>query len=433
LKKARERDFQRWQTAGLPTRKVERWKYTNVSSLAQSPIVLPAADLETLPPRSTFPRLGATEAAAEIVFFNGQYVPNWSRFPEDSGVSVVVLTELFDECVNDGWTKERLERFQTFREHVETSDADRETIFAAMNTSFLQDGVLIYVKPNTVLEKPIVVSYFSDSTAAGEKNLELISPRVFAHLDRGAQAGLVEVYAGRDDHRYFANAVSDIRLEQGARLSYSKVQLEGNEGAHIGTTRVHQKRDSFSECFQFSLGAKLSRQDLHISLEGEGAEAFLDGLYMVRGKQHVDNFTSVEHVVPHTTSEQVYKGILDGESRAVFNGHVHIHKDAQKSLAAQLNNNLLLSLKAEADTKPELEIYADDVKAAHGATIGQIDPEHVFYLQARAIPRAEAVRMLARGFAQDIVFRIRNEKIRSMIRDVVDQRFDSMQLGEISG
>ena len=429
LREARERDFGRWCAQGLPTKRNEKWSYTNVAPLAEAEIV-PAPEVSALPARGSLVALKG-ESEADIVFVNGHYAPELSKLKRENGVSVVVLSKLFEECVNDGWTKERIDHFSNFRKHVETSDADRETVFAAMNTSFMQDGVLVSVEKNIRLTKPIVVAYVSTLRANGSaKALPMVSPRVFVHLAQNAEAALLEVYEGSGDHASFTNAVSDVRLEEGARLSYCKVQLEGENSFHIGTTRIHQKSSSFSEAFQFSFGAKLSRQDLHISLEGQGAEAALDGLYMVSGKQHVDNHTAVEHVVPNTSSSQVYKGILDGEARAVFNGFVRIHKDAQKSNAAQLNNNLMLSLKSEVDTKPELEIDADDVKAAHGATIGRIDPEHVFYLETRAIPRVEAVRLLARGFAQDVVFRIRNESLRHRIGQIVDARFDQMHVAE---
>lgn len=427
LKKARHRDADRWRNEGLPTRRNERWRYTNLSAISDSYLTIPEIELDASA-RELFPRFDI-DAEAEIVLFNGRLMAEWSRFPTSKGVSVYVLSELFDECVNEGWTSERKKKFAAFREEIENSDADRENVFAAMNTSFMQDGVLIHVDSSVALKKPIVIVHLSGSDVPPESSdLPIVVPRVFATLDRQAQAGIVEVFSGLDQTRYFSNSVSDIHLADGARLSHCKVQLEGDEAVHIGTTRVHQKRDSFSEMFQFSFGSKLSRHDLHVSLDGKGAEAVVDGLYMVQGRQHVDNFTTIEHVVGETVSEQVYKGILDGESKAAFNGRIHIHQDAQKSNASQLNNNLLLSQKAEADTKPELEIYADDVKAAHGATVGQMDPEHIFYLQSRSIPREQAVQMLARGFAQDIVFRIKEEKIRQLMHGIVDQRCEAMHL-----
>lgn len=427
LKKARTRDAERWQEEGIPTRRDEKWRYTSLSSIVDSELVL-ARPLTKEISRDQFPRLvrsgSQVQIAAEIVFYNGVFVESLSTFPKEKGVSVIVLSELFNESVNNGWTAERKKKFKAFQEHVEASDSDRENVFAAMNTSFMQDGVVIHLDKGVVLDHPIIITHLFDSGVDPDQAfLPLATTRVFASLDSTAQASLIEFYAGRNDQRYFTNSVSDVRLEEGARLTHCQVQLEGSEAIHIGTTRVHQKRDSFCESFQFSFGSKLSRHDLHVTLEGAGADAVVDGLYLVRGRQHVDNHTSIEHVVGHTTSEQIYKGILDDESRAVFNGRVVIHPDAQKSNSSQLNNNLVLSQKAEVDTKPELDIYADDVKAAHGATVGQLDPEHIFYLQARAIPKEQAISMLSRGFAQDIVYRIRNSEVRSILHAVVDEQF----------
>ena len=434
LKKARDRDAKRWMTEGLPTKRQENWRYANLSFLAKARVVLPKfADFEAAAPygRDSFAQLGGAKAA-EIVFFNGQFVPDWSVLPSDNGISIVVLSELLAECVNDGWTTERLQKFAAFREHVETSDTDRENVFAAMNTSFMQEGVLIYVHPKVVIKEPIVVTYLAELPLAEiPGDLPLISPRIFMHVDREADVSLVEVYSGRGPQGYFSNAVSDVRLDEQARLTYCKIQLEGDGATHIGTTRLHQKGNSRSESFQFSFGGGFSRQDLHVSLEGEGAEAVLDGLYVGRERQYIDNHTIVDHVVPHTTSEQVYKGILADDSHAVFNGRVQIQRDAQKSNSAQLNSNLLLSSRAEIDTKPELQIDADDVKASHGATVGQIDPEHVFYLQARGISHASATRMLAKGFAQDIAFRIGNETVRKQVSELIDSRLESL-LGSVN-
>jgi Fe-S cluster assembly protein SufD len=423
LRKARERDVLRWRSEGLPTRRNEAWKYTSIAPITDSDVVLAdALDTSKPPPRADFAKFNVPHAA-EIAFYNGHFVPQWSDLGAVKGLSVLVLSELLEECINDGWTPERKERLAAFREHVETSDADRENVFAAMNTSFMQDAVLIWVDDNVSIKEPVVVSFYSEEKK-NPAELSMSAPRVFAHLGKNARAGLVEFYSGREGARYFVNAVSDVRLEEGAKLSHCKLQSESAKAIHVGTTRIHQKRSSFAETFQFSFGAELSRQELHIGLDGEGAETVLDGLYMVKDKQHVDHHTCVDHMVPHTSSQQVYKGILDGDARAVFNGRVHIHRDAQKSNAAQLNKNLLLSAKAEVDTKPELEIDADDVKAAHGATIGQIDPEHVFYLQARSIPKDQAVQMLARGFAKDVVFKIGDEHIRAALDGWVDKRFD---------
>jgi Fe-S cluster assembly protein SufD len=435
LKTARDRDALRWTTEGLPSRKSERWHYTSLAQVDNAQIVL--ADSQSLKTKEHFHILNI-KPYAEIVFLNGHFSRELSRLPsvsdgEAAHCSISVLSELFEECVNNGWSAERKHQLAAFQSHLEASDADRETIFAAMNTSFMQDAVLIHVHAGARIEPPVVVQFLS-SAAQTALTLPMTSPRVFAHLDAQTEASIVELFEGDlNSAPYLTNSVSDLRLEEGARLTHCRVQLESAKALHFGTTRIHQKRASFAETFQFSFGAKLARQDLHVSLEGEGAEAVLDGLYQVSGSQHTDHYTLVDHVVPNTTSDQIYKGILDQESRAVFNGHVRIKRDAQKSNAGQKNHNLILSKKAEVDTKPELEIEADDVKASHGATIGQLDPEQIFYFQARGIAEAEAANLLARGFAMDIVFRIRNESVRKCLASLVEERFDLLSKGGSDG
>jgi len=435
LKAARERDALRWTTEGLPSRKSERWHYTSLAQVENAQIVL--ADDQSLKAKEQFQVLNI-QPYAEIVFLNGRFSRELSHLPsggeeQTARCSISVLSELFEECVSNGWSAERKHRLAAFQRHLETSDADRETVFAAMNTSFMQDAVLIHVHAGARIKQPVVVKFLSDALPS-VMTLPMTSPRVFAHLDAQTEASIVELFEGSSSSAsYLTNAVSDLRLEEGARLTHCKVQLESAGSLHFGTTRIHQKRASFAETFQFSFGAKLARQDLHVSLEGQGAEAFLDGLYQVSGSQHTDHYTLVDHVVPNTTSDQIYKGILDQESRAVFNGHVRIKRDAQKSNAGQKNHNLILSKKAEMDTKPELEIEADDVKASHGATIGQLDPEQIFYFQARGIAKEDAANLLARGFAMEIVFRIRNESVRKCLAGLVEQRFDLLNRGDSHG
>lgn len=432
LRKARERDASRWRKLGFPRKSQERWKYSRLSALAGERFALAGRESSALPSRELFPKFAG--AAAEITFLNGKFVPEWSSLPQDRAeVSILVLSKLFEDCVAGGWTAERKAALEKFREHVESSDADLETTFASMNTSLLQDGVLIQLSPLASVDTPIVLSSFYDGVPNGASPWPLVSPRAFVHLGRGSRAALIECYAGSAGARYFTNAVSDIRLDDGAHLSHARVQLESAGAVHAATTRIHQRRDSFCESFQFTLGAAVSRQDLHFSLEKNGATAFLDGLYMVDGTRHCDHSTRVDHLSPNTTSEQVYKGILDGSAHAAFTGHVRIVQDAQKSSAAQLNNNLLMSPKAEIDTRPQLEIDADDVKAAHGATIGRIDPEQVFYLETRAFSPAEATRALALGFAQDIPFRIRHEKLRELMTGLVGERFMAFRAGATRG
>jgi Fe-S cluster assembly protein SufD len=476
LKEIRKRDAGRWFSQGLPSRKDEAWKYTSVvelssasgnaeitlakdftaNSSSQKPGQLIDHMRTQLPPQLNDQLAGEIsvhlaaerDVQAEIIFLNGYFSAELTRQQLPPGVSILVLSELFRECMEHGWTPERLHKLRAFREHLTDSDADKETVFAAINTSFMQDAVLIHVDAGVILTKPIVVSHFirGEQARLGDQvshragsSILMVSPRLFADLGSRSEVAILEKYISIDSdvesasgHALsFANSVSDIHLGHGSKLSHCRVQQSlGQKHVHIGTTRVRQESASCSEVFEFSLDGKIIRNDLHVSLEGEGAEAIVDGLYLGSGKHHIDNHTKIEHVVGRTSSQQLYKGILTDQARAVFNGCIHIHKDAQKSNSAQLNNNLLLSRQAEIDTKPELEIEADDVKATHGATIGQLDPEHLFYLQARAISAGHAKALLARGFAFDVVLKISNGNLRNCIKELVDAKCSRMIEGE---
>lgn len=419
LAQARAKAAQRWSTEGLPTRKSERWKYTSLSMLHEAQVGLPENDESG----ASISGFDAGRFSAEIVFVNGFFSPSASRIPELAGIQFTSLAE----AMNGNLSDECREILAMFRSWIEASDSQSESVFAAMNTSFMQDALIIQVENGRAINEPVLIRHVT-SFSKDESVLLISCPRVFVSIGRGAEFALVEVFSSESDAKWFVNSVTDVSLHEAARVSYCRLQIENENSLHIGTTRIHHKRNSFSESGQFTFGARLSREDLLIRLDAEGAEAKLGGLYIAKGQQHIDNYTLVDHAVPYTTSQQVYKGILDGESRAVFNGHVRIHRNAQKSNAAQVNKNLVLSRKAEVDTRPELEIDADDVKASHGATVGQIDPEHIYYLQSRGISKAEAIKMLSGGFAQDVVFDIRNEAIRSFMRGIVGERLNQMEV-----
>lgn len=424
-----------WLERGLPTRKDERWKYTNLSLLAEGQWQL-AETLSAgeLPLRSSFPAYPG-ESSVDIALLNGRMVSAWSRVERSSGVRVSSLFESMAPAAPSlsratdaaASTRRELSEWQTLFAKFEDQN---EFAFESLNTSLASDVIWIDVAPNTVLEKPIVISEFALATESlNEWSAE--ATRVLVTVGRGAQVSIAEFSAG--EGRAVSIPMFEAKIEQAGRLSHARFNLMSDSSARFGIVRVDQARDSFYENYQFALGSRLTREDLVIRLNEPGAEAVLDGLSLCKGRRHVDHSTAVEHVAPNTASAQLYKAVLDDETKAVFNGRVHIHRDAQQSNAAQLNNNLLLSSKAEADTKPELEIDADDVKASHGATIGQIDPEHVFYLQARSIPKATAISMLSRGFAMDVVFRLQSVLLRHAAETIVGSAFDRAFGGSAKG
>ncbi len=383
----------RMLSEGLPTRSLESWKYTNLAPLLEGDwTIAEAFSDDELPARDLFPTYDG-DKSEEIVILNGRLIPQWTSKNLES-VTVRTANEV-----------ESLPLL-----------AGRSPIQASLNASLLRDVLVIDIKPGTIFTKPLVIATFSFGTESLTK-WSASAPRLVINVGAGCEIALVEISGGVG--RTINIPMTSIAVAKASRVSHVRLNTNQDAGIQLGYTQISLSRDAFCETYQFTLGGRISREDLDVYLVEPGAEAVLDGLYLADGKRHVDHSTNVEHMAPHTTSSQLYKGVLNGESRAVFNGRVRIHRDAQKAMASQLNNNLLLSKRSEIDTKPELEIDADDVKASHGATIGQIDPEHVFYLRARAIPEPEAIKMLAKGFAQDIAFRIQNEAIRIAVEKIV--------------
>lgn len=372
-----------------PLLNTEAWKYTRLSPVLDGQwIEAESLKKEELPARSQFPAFDG-DKFGEIVILNGRLIESWSTL-ELEGV--------------------------TLRAPQAGDMPPSTSLQDSINASYLRDVIVIDIKAGTVFKKPLVISTFSFGGEA-LTTWSVAAPHVVVNVGERAEVAIVELTGG--EGRTLSTPVSTFHVAQSGRLTHARLNLSQDSAVHLASTRISCARSAFCETFQFSLSGRLTRENLHITLNEPGAEATLDGLYLVDGKRHVDHATAVEHLAPHTTSSQLYKGVLNDEARAVFNGRVHIHRPAQQSNAAQLNNTLILSKRAEIDTKPELEIDADDVKASHGATIGQIDPDHVFYLRARAIPEAQAIQMLATGFAQDIAFRIKNEFIRSVCERAV--------------
>jgi Fe-S cluster assembly protein SufD len=285
-----------------------------------------------------------------------------------------------------------------------------EQAFTALNTAFLHDGAFIYLPSNAIVEEPIdltfIVSMFGDPPLMWPR-------RVLVIAGHGSQATIVERYVGLPGVPYFTNAVTEVVLDEDAIVDHYKVQQEGDAAFHIANTEIRLSRSSNFRSHSVTFGAALTRNDINADLTGEGAECTLNGLYLGTGEQLIDNHTRIDHEKPHCNSHELYKGILDGKARGVFNGKIYVHLDAQKTDAKQTNQTLLLSPDAMIDTKPQLEIFADDVKCTHGATVGQLDPESLFYLRARGIGAAEARALLTFAFANDVIDRIRVDQLRS--------------------
>ena len=413
----RQSAFDQFQKMGFPTRRHENWKYTDVSRITKTGFVsanathniIQATDLDKL-------KFNA-ENSYELVFINGQYSAEHSDVGnlDDN----VIISSLADALIN---TPELIE--DRFNQFAGENFAWEDHVFAALNTALFNDGAFIYVPDNIVIEAPIVIYYVSNDN----KEKLATTPRNLIIMGKNAQANVIESFHGLEGVVSFTNTITEIDTAEGAVLEHYKVQQENTDSFHIGGTHLKQHRNSRVESHSISLGGAIVRNDIVTELADEGAEIILNGLYMGNGSQHVDNHTLVNHSKPHTQSEENYRGVLDGRARGVFNGKVIVHKDAQKIEAAQSNANLLLSDHAEIDTKPELEIYADDVKCSHGATIGQLDKNMLFYLRSRGLDEDTARSLLTFAFADEVIARIKFAPIREQLEYNVGGRLPDADL-----
>ena len=403
LRSLRREAMSRFESDGFPTMKNEDWHFTNVAPLSEKTFN-PARPGEKVSPE-VVARFTHGQDWHTFVFVNGQLVNPDSAIP--AGLSVSTLADAIDD--DNGLIQRHFAKLAT----------PESGAFTALNAAFARDGVVIRVEADAVIEKPVHLLFIADpnaeDTAVHTRNL------VFA--ERHSQCTLIETYVSVGSDVYFSNAVTEVYVADGARFGHYKLQSESRNAFHVGTAQVHQARGSRYESFSFATGARLSRTNVYTTLAGDAAEAILNGLYMVDGSQHVDHQTRIEHVAPNCPSHELYKGILDGASHGVFNGKVYVHPEAQKTDGKQSNNNLLLSDQARVDTKPQLEIFADDVKCTHGATVGRLDETALFYMRSRGIGMSQARRLLTYAFAADVLEKIELEPLKQSLEAQVLERF----------
>lgn len=381
LAELRESGRARFAELGLPTTRHEEWKYTNVAPISRLTLQTPPEVCPAVAPGD----LGGLR----LTFVNGRFDAARSVLgAEASGVAQPLVRVLDSDIASlDG----RL-----------GASADRVgAAFVALNTALFEDGAVVRVPRGVHIEAPIELLFL-----AGGEHTFAQYPRVLLILEEGSSATVVERYVGESPQPYLTNAVTEAVLEPGSSLRHVKVQAEADNAFHVGTLSVDQQRGSEFVSHSFALGGQLARTDITSVLAGTDASCGLDGLYVVRGRQLVDHHTTVDHRSPRCSSRELYKGVLEDASTGVFNGKVFVRQDAQKSDAQQLNKNLLLSDAATIDTKPQLEILADDVKCSHGATIGRLDPAAHFYLRSRGIDAASAREMLIVAFANEMIGRL---------------------------
>jgi Fe-S cluster assembly protein SufD len=413
LKELRESAIASFGKLGFPTTRDEDWKYTNVD-----PIVSTAFERGGRMAKDAR-AVGADEISAlsftgpnsnRLVFVNGAYSPELSSL---RGLPRGARVESFADALraDDEVLHDHLSRYVRYREHS----------FVALNTAFVEDGALVVVPKGAVIEEPIYLVFVS----LGEGRPVVSHPRNLIVVGEGSQARIVESHIGTGSRAYFANAVTEIVGGKGASIEHYLLQREGDAGFHIGTLEAQLSRQCTLVAHCITLAGLLLRNDVHVVLNGEGSECGLNGLYLVDGKQHVDNHTEIEHCMPRAKSLELYKGILGGRARAVFDGKILVHKDAQKSDARQTNKNLLLSEGAVINTKPQLEIYADDVKCSHGSTVGQLDRDALFYLRSRGIDFGAAQSLLSFAFANDVISGVKIASLRDQLNDYLLTKFRS--------
>jgi Fe-S cluster assembly protein SufD len=410
LANLREKAGEAFESLDFPTTRDEEWKYTNVAQALKVPYresLSPGGPesngLNRLAARDVEPFTFAESRESQLVFVNGTFSRELSKLGAASkGCVAGNLAEIPSEHAN------------VARDHLAAYADYRDASFTALNTASVGDGAFVYVPDGKAIETPIHLLFISTAEEPVASH-----PRVLIVAGAGAVATIIESYVSLGEGVYFTNAVTEVVAKEGAVVTHYRLQEESRRAFHVATTQVYQERASNYASYAISLGAEIARHDLNVALTDENIETTIDGLYVVTGRQHTDSHTSIDHQKPHSVSNQLYKGILDGSARAVFNGKVFVREGALLTDARQLNKNLLLSSEAHVDTKPQLEIFADDVKCAHGATVGQLEDEELFYLAARGITPERARALLTYGFAEDVIGRIKLKSAREHLERVV--------------
>ncbi len=408
LAQMREEAMEEFVKTGFPPKKAENYKYTHLEPLFDAELTIHHAprkiefDINDLF-RCDVPAL---ETHVLLVVNGYFYTGSGERLTEmDNGVifgSLMAAVEKYPDLV---------------REYMGQYATAKSDPFVALNTAFARDGVFLYVPKNQVLDKPVQIIHLLIS----DKD-EMVQHRNLFINEGSSQADVIICDHTLSPNIYLTNSVTEAFVADNANLDLVRVQNEHNRAAQVTNTWIRQKRDSKSRHSTVTLHGGKVRNNLHVALEDEGCDADANGLFLIDKQQHVDNFTIIDHQAPHCISDQHYKGVLDDAATGAFSGKIHVHQDAQQTEAYQANNNMLLTDQAKMHTKPQLEIYADDVKCSHGATVGQIDEQGLFYLQSRGIPREEARLMLMYAFADDVISKIKEEPLRNRISGLVSKR-----------
>ena len=410
----RTSSLEHFQKLGFPTTRNEDWKYTDLRGMLRHQYSLsePQATGDAIADL-----LQNFQDTHRLVFVDGRFSLAHSIVGQaEPGLELASIAEKLKTDPD------------SIKNHLGgCADVDRQA-FAALNTAFINDGAFVRINKGYQALKPIDLVFVT----SGTEQAQFISPRVSIVAEAQSKASVVEHYLSLSDAKYFSNAVTEVKLLPGAELNHCKLQLEGNGAYHIGGLFSKQYNGSRLTSHAIMLGGRLARNEIYASLTEPEAQVDLNGLFVAKGRQHMDNYTHIHHVSHNCTSRELYKGVIDDHAHGVFHGRIVVDENAQKTDANQQNNNLLLSRNAEIDTKPQLEIYADDVKCAHGATVGQLDDDALFYLRSRGIALPEARTILTHAFVGDVVAQLNDEQLRKHVESVVSMQLDRVATGNKS-
>jgi len=396
---------ERWQAATLPTRKTEQWKYTDVRAIDREFVPGEAVAVDAAALDARVPDCGG----ARLVFVNGHYAPALSSADTAAGLRLARFADADED------------QAALIQAHLGSVVGTDRHLFATLNSAALSDGVFLQVDAGATVHAPVQVIWL---TTGQQANDFAVNQRLLVLAGDNSAASVVETFISLEgEAASFTNGVSEFVLQRGATLNHYRLQLESGSALHIGGVHARLDRDATFNSFHLGMGSDLKRIDIVIEHAGEGAHAEVNGLYLPRGKEHIDYHTCMEHAMPRCTSSETFRGVIADAASAVFNGRIHIHPQAQKTSAILHNRNLLTSAEAQINTKPELEIYADDVQCAHGATVAQLDELSVHYLRSRGISGDEARVLLSFGFVNELVNAVRSESLREFLRRLLAARF----------
>ena len=394
----------KFEGSSFPSKKDEEWKYTNISPILKKEFI-PSPLIETGTIENIdFNKYLIPELNSHLlVFINGIFSNEKS-----------LLGSFDDKIIVDSFKNVAENNPEFLKLHLSKKDSV-ENSFNHLNNSFIYDGFVIYIPQNKIIDRPIHILNIADDS----KSQPLIQPRNLIVAEENSQAYIINEHIGSERSEYFTNIITEISIDKGANVTYYKIQNESNSAFHIDKTDIVQRESSVFNHFSLSFGANIARNDINTKLDGENIELHLYGLYLGNEDQHIDHHTFIDHSQPNCESNELYKGILDDRARGVFSGKILVDRIAQKTNAFQSNKSVLLSDEASIDAKPQLEIYADDVKCSHGATVGKLDEQAFFYIRSRGVSEESARSMLIRAFVDDVVSEIKLEPLKEKVNHTI--------------